>query len=84
MSPVEGRLAKIETTLGHLNETWKAHTEQDKEHYAEISGKVEQLLLEQARTEGERRVTKRLAGYVSLAVSTVIGLIIAFINHYTK
>lgn len=79
---VEERLAKIETTLGHIHETWKTHVVDENDYHEKLDGKVEQLLLAQARDEGERKAVKRLAGYVALAVSGGISMVAVVVNYF--
>ena len=64
---VEERLASIETTL---------------EIIPALDAKVDQLLIDQAREDGERKAIRRLAGYVSLIVSLSIGALGFMFNHF--
>ncbi len=84
MSPksVEERLASMETTMYLMNETWQEHNREDNEFRKELDLKVDKLLLEQARDEGERRANRRLAGFVSFVVSTGIGVLTVACNYF--
>ncbi len=81
---IEGRLASIETEMRLMNQTWKEHTREQDEFYKDLDIKVDKILLEQARDEGERRAIKRLAGYVSLVVSVTIGVVTFVINYLSN
>lgn len=75
---VEERLAKIETTLGYIHETWETHNE----NHEKLDANVQTLLLDQARNEGERSANRRLAGFVALAVSVVVSLLSIAYTHF--
>lgn len=77
----------FETKLGVLNALWEQHTEQDREQFEKLSGqmevidqKVTQILIREARRDGEikgqRRTMIVLSGVVSLLVS-VAGVAVA-------
>jgi hypothetical protein len=75
------RLASIETELKIMNQQWEVHTAQDKDHYNEISGKVSQLLIDRAVRIGQEKGLRRVAGWVSFCVATLISVVAVFMSH---
>ena len=81
-SIVGERLAKIETRLDSMDSAWRAHTQQDKEHYEEISKKVNQLLRDKAVRTGEERGVKRMVGTISVIVSGIVSGVAIFLKQF--
>jgi len=75
------RLARIETRLDSMDDNWKKHTAQDKEHYEKISGQVTQILIDRAMRRGEEKSLRRVAGWVSFCVATMISAAAYFVKH---
>jgi len=75
------RLVAIETELKLMNQQWKEHTEQDKDHYDEILEKVTALQIDKALRTGEDRGMRRVAGWVSFCVATLISAVALALNH---
>jgi hypothetical protein len=75
------RLVRIETQLKILSGQWEQHTEQDREHYAEISEKVTALLIDKAIRTGEDKGMRRVAGWISFCVATVISVAAVIVTH---
>jgi hypothetical protein len=79
---VPERLASLEVTVNHMHEDLKEQREAGDEIHTKILEKVEAVLIAQAQDEGERRANRRMAGLVSLAVSTVISMIAIACNYF--
>ena len=82
MVDVGERLASIETRLNSMDDIWREHVQQDKEHYAEISEKVDRLLIDKAVREGEQKGVKRMVGTISIVVSGVVSGIVLFLRQF--
>lgn len=84
----EVQLARIEEQLDSLNDKLRTHTEQDMVQFssmlaqlAALDAKMDAMLLDKARREGEGVAIKRFSGYISVVVSVVVTLLGWLLTH---
>ena len=71
----------VAVELSAMKEMWERHTLQDMEQFTALKNsidilddKIDQLLLREARREGEAAGTRKMAAIVSATISILIGI----------